>query len=134
MTLCYQNRDSVTTSPKQLCLQMLILKQSLKCTELWSYQLLALLDWCPWFYYHNQEINNIVKIINSSRSMWQRTNIITESKIIIHCIVPDPCDREPCNINADCEREGLLSANFTCSCRDPFTDGDGFNCSSKIRL
>ena len=45
-------------------------------------------------------------------------------------IVPDPCDREPCDINADCEREGLLSANFTCSCRDPFSDGDGF----KIRL
>ena len=48
--------------------------------------------------------------------------------------VPDPCDSASCDINADCEREGLLSANFTCSCRYPFTDGDGFNCSSKIRL
>ena len=44
--------------------------------------------------------------------------------------VPDPCVDAPCDTNADCEREGL-SANFTCTCRSPFIDGNGFNCSSK---
>ena len=46
-----------------------------------------------------------------------------------HNIVPDPCLSHPCDVNADCTREGLLSADFTCSCREPFTDGDGFTCS-----
>ena len=45
--------------------------------------------------------------------------------------VPDPCVGAPCDINADCEREGVLSANFTCTCRSPFIDGNGFNCSSE---
>ena len=45
--------------------------------------------------------------------------------------VPDPCLDEPCDPNALCEREGILSGNFTCTCLSPFTVGDGFNCSSK---
>ena len=44
--------------------------------------------------------------------------------------VPDPCLSTPCDSNALCEREGLLSDNFTCSCQAPFIVGDGFNCSS----
>ena len=44
-------------------------------------------------------------------------------------VVPDPCLLEPCDVNAGCTREGLLSPDFTCTCREPFTDGDGFNCS-----
>ncbi len=46
-------------------------------------------------------------------------------------IVPDPCLMDPCDVNADCAREGLLSPNFTCTCIEPYSDGDGFNCSSK---
>ena len=57
------------------------------------------------------------------------------SVYIIICMsvytVPDPCLSLPCDVNALCEREGLLSPNFTCTCREPFNDGDGFNCSSK---
>ena len=49
-------------------------------------------------------------------------------------IVPDPCLFEPCDPNAECEREGLLSGNFTCSCQAPFTVGDGFNCSGMYRI
>ena len=41
--------------------------------------------------------------------------------------VTDPCLSGPCDPNADCNREGLLSDNFTCSCLAPFTVGDGFN-------
>ena len=48
--------------------------------------------------------------------------------------VPDPCLFGPCDPNADCEREGLLSENFMCSCQTPFTIGDGFNCSSMCKL
>ena len=43
--------------------------------------------------------------------------------------VPDPCLSDPCDANALCEREGLLSENFNCTCQSPFTVGDGFNCS-----
>ena len=46
-------------------------------------------------------------------------------------LVPDPCLSGPCDPNASCEREGLMSDNFTCSCQLPFTVGDGFSCSSK---
>ena len=46
-------------------------------------------------------------------------------------IVPDPCLMNPCDVNADCTREGLLSPNFTCTCKEPYTDGNGSNCSSK---
>ncbi len=45
--------------------------------------------------------------------------------------VPDPCLMDPCDVNANCVREGLLSPNFTCTCIEPYSDGDGFNCSSK---
>ena len=45
-------------------------------------------------------------------------------------IVPDPCLSEPCDVNAVCEREGPFSDNFTCTCQPPFTEGNGFNCSS----
>ena len=48
--------------------------------------------------------------------------------------VPDPCLSDPCDTNADCTREGLLSADFTCTCQEPFTDGDGFNCSGIMPL
>ena len=52
----------------------------------------------------------------------------------LHCptLVPDPCLSGPCDPNANCEREGLLSGNFTCLCQAPFTVDDGFNCSSKV--
>ena len=46
-----------------------------------------------------------------------------------HFTVPDPCLSNPCDPNAYCEREGLLSENFTCSCQAPFIVGNGFNCS-----
>ena len=45
-------------------------------------------------------------------------------------IVPDPCLSDPCNVNAICVREGLLTDNFTCTCLPPFTEGNGFTCSS----
>ena len=47
---------------------------------------------------------------------------------------PDPCysDPPPCDPNADCQRDGFLSENFTCTCSiPPFTVGDGFTCTSK---
>lgn len=57
--------------------------------------------------------------------------------IKIFSIVPDPCLSEPCDVNAICEREGLLSDHFVCICQPPFTEGTGFNCSgmtcSKIK-
>ena len=45
-------------------------------------------------------------------------------------IDPDPCLSQPCDINARCEREGLLSGSFMCMCEPPYLAGDGFNCSS----
>ena len=57
--------------------------------------------------------------------------IIPDSHTMSLIIVPDPCLTEPCDPNASCQREGLLSDNFTCSCNPPFTVGDGFNCSCK---
>ena len=48
---------------------------------------------------------------------------------ILLCTVPDPCLSQPCDPNADCMREGVLSEIFTCMCRAPFTVGDGFTCS-----
>ena len=67
-------------------------------------------------------------------------NLLTMYKYYIHyslftCTllsgtVPDPCLSDPCDVNANCTREGLLSPNFTCTCREPYSDGDGFNCSS----
>ncbi len=30
--------------------------------------------------------------------------------------VPDPCLMDPCDVNADCVREGLLSPNFIFIC------------------
>ena len=50
---------------------------------------------------------------------------------VILSAVPDPCLSEPCDSNADCTREGVLSENFTCVCRTPFTVGDGFTCSGR---
>ena len=44
-------------------------------------------------------------------------------------LVPDPCLSDPCDVNAICEREGLLSDRFVCTCQPPFTEGTGFNCS-----
>ena len=44
-------------------------------------------------------------------------------------LVPDPCLSDPCDVNAICEREGLLSDHFVCTCQPPFTEGTGFNCS-----
>ena len=46
---------------------------------------------------------------------------------------PDPCISDPCDVNAKCTREGLISSVFTCLCGESFT-GDGFNCSGKLRL
>lgn len=53
----------------------------------------------------------------------------------INSAVPDPCLSHPgpCDPNADCQREGFLSENFTCACSiPPFTVGDGFNCTSRL--
>ena len=51
--------------------------------------------------------------------------------LIINCQpVPDPCLSTPCDPNALCVRESLLSGNFSCSCQAPFTVGDGFDCTS----
>ena len=44
--------------------------------------------------------------------------------------VPDPCMIGLCDKNADCMTQGAMNSVFTCTCREPFTDGDGFNCSS----
>ena len=49
---------------------------------------------------------------------------------IVHA-VPDPCRTLPCDENAICTREGLLSDNFICECQPPFTVGNGFDCSSR---
>ena len=56
------------------------------------------------------------------------TKTVYEYKLM-YPIVPDPCLEKLCDVNAMCEREGLLSSNFTCTCVEPYTDGDGFNCS-----
>ncbi len=45
------------------------------------------------------------------------------------CVVPDPCLSGPCNINADCTREGLSSDKFTCKCKADYPVGDGYSCS-----
>ncbi len=60
-------------------------------------------------------------------SYLQANNKVTE----VNVIVPDPCLMDQCDINADCVRDGLLSSNFTCTCIEPYTDGNGFSCSSK---
>ena len=44
----------------------------------------------------------------------------------------DPSLSYPRDRNADCTREGLLSPNVTCTCREPFTVGDRLNCSSML--
>ena len=53
----------------------------------------------------------------------------SESSKLLNFVVPDPCVSEPCDVNAICEREGLLTDGFTCTCQSPFTEGNGFNCS-----
>ncbi len=40
----------------------------------------------------------------------------------------DSCIMEPCDPNADCTRG--VGFSVTCTCRPPFTVGDGFSCSS----
>ena len=49
--------------------------------------------------------------------------------LIVFNLVPDPCRSDPCDVNAICEREGLLSNGFICICQPPFSEGTGFNCS-----
>ena len=44
--------------------------------------------------------------------------------------VIDPCMSSPCDINAQCLREGPLSTLFSCTCISPY-EGNGFNCSGK---
>ena len=65
---------------------------------------------------------------------WFRGHTAWEFHQLLSTTVPDPCLSQPgaCDINADCEREGLLSDNFTCTCRPPFIIGDGFNCASEV--
>ena len=46
-------------------------------------------------------------------------------------LVPDPCLNSPCDINADCQREGVLSDQFSCTCISGFT-GDGLQCTGKF--
>ena len=48
--------------------------------------------------------------------------------ISIGYTIPDPCFSDPCHVNASCNREGLLSEEFTCTCDSDFT-GDGYNCT-----
>lgn len=45
--------------------------------------------------------------------------------------VPNPCMSNPCDLNADCLREGLLGELFSCTCRHPF-QGTGFSCLSRF--
>ena len=54
-------------------------------------------------------------------------------KLLFNNVEPDPCLSDPCDINADCKREGLLSELFNCTCIPPF-EGTGFNCSSGFKL
>ena len=56
--------------------------------------------------------------------------VITFSR---HFAVPDPCQTLPCDRNAVCTREGLLSGNFTCECQPPYTVGNGFECSCELK-
>ena len=56
-------------------------------------------------------------------------NIMPRCTSLIIFIVPDPCLSDPCDVNAICKREGLLSDHFVCTCQPPFTEGTGFNCS-----
>ncbi len=64
-------------------------------------------------------------------SIAQVSSSLQANTCLINLTVPDPCLMDPCDVNADCVREGLLSPNFTCTCNEPYSDGDGFNCSSK---
>ncbi len=63
-------------------------------------------------------------------SVAQVSSSLQEFSMVTFYIVSDPCLMDPCDVNADCVREGLLSPNFTCTCIEPYSDGDGFNCSS----
>ena len=49
---------------------------------------------------------------------------------IYNTTVPDPCNSGPCDTNAECTRDSVLNANFTCTCTSPF-EGDGFTCESR---
>ena len=52
--------------------------------------------------------------------------------LLLLILVPDHCLSEPGDVNAVCEREGLLTDALTCTCQAPFTEGDGFNCSGTL--
>ncbi len=50
------------------------------------------------------------------------------------CDLPDPCDSNPCDENASCERiidEDSQEVDFNCSCNSTFV-GDGFTCSREF--
>ena len=47
-----------------------------------------------------------------------------------HTTVPDPCASSPCDVNATCVRESVMTENFTCTCNSPF-EGNGSSCESK---
>ena len=44
----------------------------------------------------------------------------------------EDCDDTPCDPNADCT-ELAGPDNFVCTCRAPFTIGDGFTCSTYLQ-
>ena len=47
----------------------------------------------------------------------------------LYFLVPDLCNSDPCDSNAECSRESVLTDGFTCTCNAPF-EGDGMTCES----
>lgn len=46
---------------------------------------------------------------------------------IVSILDPDPCLSMPCDVNANCIRDGTTSGDFICTCGTGFT-GSGLNC------
>ena len=41
--------------------------------------------------------------------------------------VPDPCSSSPCEVNAACVRDSVMTDSFTCTCIPPF-EANGISC------
>ncbi|XP_064398055.1 uncharacterized protein LOC135344730 isoform X3 [Halichondria panicea] len=51
---------------------------------------------------------------------------ITDCNSLPHT-VPDPCSSSPCEVNAACVRDSVMTDSFTCTCIPPF-EANGTNC------
>ena len=57
-------------------------------------------------------------------------NLFGKDKLNFVSSVQYQCQSNPCDVNAMCVRDSVLSSNFTCVCNSGFA-GDGFTCESE---